>query len=96
MSTDTISRIEAIIDDYADGTSPLLLREAAESILNLIPTPAAAERLRQGLEDVCDPLGYLRRMAEAQGNSLGGMAYQIANDPATLQRIAKDALASAS
>lgn len=50
---------------------------------------------RQALEDVCNPLAYLQRKAEADGARLGGMAYTIANDLATVQGIARDALSAA-
>lgn len=62
------------------------------------PTPpiegrdADVEQLKQALEDVCNPLAYLKRMAEAEGAKLGGMAYSIANDIATVQGIARAAL----
>lgn len=49
-------------------------------------------RLRAALNDVTNPLEYLRRHAEADGNKLNGMAYQIANDLHFVQKIAKDAL----
>lgn len=52
------------------------------------------KRLRKALEDVCNPLGYLRRLVEADGCKLGGMAYAIANDLATVKGIARAALAS--
>ncbi|PZU75583.1 MAG: hypothetical protein DI530_15135 [Sphingomonas sp.] len=54
----------------------------------------SVDAMRQALEDVCNPLGYLRRKAEAEGNRLGGMAYAIANDIATVQQIARDALST--
>lgn len=57
--------------------------------------PAMVTVLRQALEDVCDPLSYLQRKAEAEGSRLNGMAYTIANDIATVQRIARAALAAA-
>lgn len=57
-------------------------------------TPSSVDAMRQALEDVCNPLGYLRRKAEAEGNRLGGMAYAIANDIATVQQIARDALST--
>ena len=52
------------------------------------------ERLRDALGDVVNPLAKLRRDAEAQGARLSGMAYQIANDLAFVQKIAADALSS--
>ncbi|RSU58724.1 hypothetical protein BRX36_20045 [Sphingomonas sp. S-NIH.Pt1_0416] len=51
---------------------------------------------RQALEDVCNPLGYLQRMADAEGAKLSGMAYAIASDIGTIQRIAKEALSTLS
>jgi hypothetical protein len=49
-------------------------------------------RLRQALQDIVDPLGKLKRDAEAQGAKLSGMAYQIGNSQSYIQGIAKDAL----
>jgi len=57
-------------------------------------TRGEVERLTQALRDVVNPLGYLQRKAEAEGNVLGGMAYAIANDLGTVQRIASDAIAA--
>jgi hypothetical protein len=57
---------------------------------------AEDERLRQALEDICNPLAYLQRMAEADGNRLSGMAYTIANDINTVQGIARAALSAGS
>jgi hypothetical protein len=48
--------------------------------------------LEGALNDVLNPLGYLKRQAEAEGNQLGGMAYAIANDPGTFRAIARAAL----
>lgn len=61
--------------------------------------PPAMDReavYRQALGDVCNPLGYLQRMAEAEGAELSGMAYAIASDIGTIQRIAKRALSTLS
>ena len=58
---------------------------------------AFAEReapLVEALEDVINPLGYLKRHAEAKGSQLNGMAYQIANDPSFAKSIANEALAA--
>jgi hypothetical protein len=46
----------------------------------------------QALEDIVNPLGYFKRYAQAQGRQLGGMAYTVANDIHTVQRIAQEAL----
>ncbi len=78
-------------DDAWKGHVARLL---ARHRLSATSAPAGVEGLRQALEDVCNPLGYLQRMAEAEGNKLGGMAYAIANDISTVQRIARDALAA--
>jgi hypothetical protein len=49
--------------------------------------------MRQALENIANPLAYLRREAEAKGHRLSEMAYQIANDPEFIKSIARDALA---
>jgi|InoplaM3AM_1038557.scaffolds.fasta_scaffold08625_1 hypothetical protein len=53
---------------------------------------AENERMREALKDVCDPLGNLRRRAEAEGKVLSGYAYKIANSLAFVQDIARRAL----
>lgn len=55
---------------------------------------AEVARLRQALQDVADPIGYLRREAEAKGERLGGMAYSIANDLHFVKQIASRAIAA--
>lgn len=50
------------------------------------------QRLTQALTDVANPIEYLRRHAEADGNRLNGMAYSIANDLHFVQKIARDAI----
>lgn len=54
---------------------------------------AKNEALVEALQDVVDPLGKLRRDAEAEGRQLNGWAYQIANDLAFVKDIARAALA---
>lgn len=53
---------------------------------------AEIAQLREALEDCANPLGHLRKMAEREGRQLSGMAYRIANDPATIRGIARAAL----
>lgn len=67
---------------------PAMDREAVEKVREAA--------YRQALEDVCNPLGYLQRMADAEGAKLSGTAYAIASNIATVQRIAKDALSTLS
>lgn len=88
------------------GAGPQLRRDEAIAAWNTRAAPPAMDReavervreavYRQALEDVCNPLGYLQRMADAEGATLGGMAYAIASDIGTIQRIAKDALSTLS
>lgn len=49
-------------------------------------------RLREALGDVVNPIGKLRRDAEADGSKLSGMAYSVANDIGFIQSIARAAL----
>lgn len=67
---------------------PALL-EAAEAKAGL---EAERDRYKRGLEEVCNPLMYFQRLADAEGARLSGMAHSLANDPYTLQRIARAAL----
>ena len=81
-------------------------REVADRVARILnahwdepAAPPAMDReaaYRQALEDVCNPLGYLQRMADAEGAKLSGMAYAIASDIGTIQHIAKEALSTLS
>jgi hypothetical protein len=77
---------KAAIDKWM--APPAMDREAVERVREAA--------YRQALEDVCNPLGYLQRMADAEGAKLSGMAYAIASDIGTIQRIAKEALSTLS
>jgi hypothetical protein len=68
---------------------------AAHRIAGQAELAAEVAFLRQALEDVVNPLGKIRRDADAQGYRLSGMAYSIANDLSFAQRIAQDALSAA-
>ena len=73
---------------FTRAAPPAMDREAVERVREAA--------YRQALEDVCNPLGYLQRMADAEGAKLSGMAYAIASDIGTIQRIAKKALSTLS
>lgn len=73
---------------FTRAAPPAMDREAVERVREAA--------YRQALEDVCNPLGYLQRMADAEGAKLSGMAYAIASDIGTIQRIAKEALSTLS
>jgi uncharacterized heparinase superfamily protein len=53
---------------------------------------AEVARYREALEDVRAPIRYLRRMADAQGQKLGPMAYTVANSPGLIAEIVRAAL----
>ena len=57
-------------------------------------TEARAQGLVEALEDVINPLGALKREADAQGAQLSGMAYSISNDIGYIKGIAHQALAT--
>lgn len=80
--------VEAIAAWNTRAAPPAMDREAVERVREAA--------YRQALEDVCNPLGYLQRMADAEGAKLSGMAYAIASDIGTIQRIAKEALSTLS
>lgn len=82
-----VPHIEQTIEDLR-AAPPAMDREAVERVREAA--------YRQALEDVCNPLGYLQRMADAEGAKLSGMAYAIASDIGTIQRIAKEALSTLS
>jgi hypothetical protein len=59
------------------------------------PQPAVPEvnqQLVEALENIANPLSYLRRKAEKDGGKLNGHAIHIANDPEFLKSIARKAL----
>jgi hypothetical protein len=49
--------------------------------------------LVEALREIADPIPAMQRRAEEEGNQLNGLAITIANDPAHLKRIAREALA---
>lgn len=68
---------------------------------NLLPDPGGEVvrecideiiRLRQALNDICFPIQYLKRNAEAEGLELNNMSISISKDPLLLQEIAQTAL----
>ena len=68
-------------------------RQLAQSAMpSLAAKDVEIARLREALSNVTKPIGYLQRRAEAEGSRLNGMAYQIANDIAFVQSIARQAL----
>lgn len=87
LSDLTDAEIDALIASTR-AAPPAMDREAVERVREAV--------YRQALEDVCNPLGYLQRMADAEGAKLSGMAYAIASDIGTIQRIAKEALSTLS
>ena len=87
LSDLTDAEIDALIASTR-AAPPAMDREAVERVREAA--------YRQALEDVCNPLGYLQRMADAEGAKLSGMAYAIASDIGTIQRIAKEALSTLS
>lgn len=83
MTTDIVTRLRGQGRPRAVEL-PTILHEAADEI----------ERLRQALQDVADPLGRIKRQADANGDRLSDLAYQIANSVGYIQSIARDALSS--
>lgn len=77
-------------DNAVSFTSSGDVRQAADLIEALA---AEIARLREALEEIADPIGFIQREAAAEGNQINGaMLVQIANDPAHLKRIARTAL----
>lgn len=66
----------------------------AEASLNAMAKIAQEnKRLRAALDKVANPITYLQKEAQAQGDVLnGGMAVALANDPHWLRSIASEAL----
>ncbi|ODP39239.1 hypothetical protein [Sphingomonas turrisvirgatae] len=73
-------------------TEPELIAERRDAAEALSQAQAREKALRAGLEDVVNPLGKLRREAEADGAQLCGLAYSIANDLNFVQQIARTPL----
>lgn len=55
---------------------------------------AENERLRLALEEIVNPLKFMRERAEAEGLQLSGMAYSISESVSHLRDIAKRALSN--
>ena len=50
------------------------------------------ESYRAALEEIVNPLKFLKERADRNGDQLSGMAFSIVNDRHYLQNIARDAL----
>jgi chromosome segregation ATPase len=68
--------------DASPADAFMLLKKAQERV----------KRMEAALRDLTNPLGYLQRKAEKEGNVLSGMAPSIARDPGFLKGIAQAAL----
>jgi hypothetical protein len=68
--------------DASPADAFMLLKKAQERV----------KRMEAALRDITNPLGYLQRKAEKEGNVLSGMAPSIARDPGFLKGIAQAAL----
>lgn len=85
-AADEIERLRAIADRADVGAENLfeeLWSEAEQDCTGY----------RNALEEIVNPLKFMRQRAEAEGMRLSGMAYEIANSVSHLQGIAKAALA---
>lgn len=80
--TDLVQRLRQHGDDLAAQDDPQPCHEAADKI----------ERLRAALEEIVNPLKFIRERAEANGDHLSDRAYSIANDLNYVQQIARTAL----
>lgn len=48
--------------------------------------------LREALEEIVEPVKFMKQRADAEGNQLSGMAWSIARETSYLQSIARQAL----
>ena len=68
----------------------------ADLIIRMIGAkPAVNQQLLEALQNIANPLRYLRREAEKEGCELNGNALHISNDPEFLKGIARAAIAAA-
>lgn len=94
MPADWVPPDHSVEEQLAHAKQHIALLEEADSakFASIQALRQEIAVLRAALEDIVNPLAALSREAEAQGRKLSGMANQIANDPAHLQRIARAAL----
>jgi len=97
-SPTTAELIETLREAMIDADNGQLLHAnqitAIEQAIAFLQHQAPeVERLRGALNDVCDTIGYLRRMAEERGSKLdGAQAYALCLDPQFIRSIARKAL----
>lgn len=92
MNTEAeLRRLKTAADDHFRNAQRLA-NECTKRDQRIAELEAEILRLETSLKDVCNPLGHLKRQADARGCKLSGMAYQIANNISTVQSIARDAL----
>lgn len=75
-----------------DGVTNAAIAEGAQRLEEL---HEMNRKLLGALNDITEPLAYMKRNADEEGLRLSGMAYSISQDPEYLKEIARKAIADA-
>lgn len=97
MKTNTETLIKALhilANDIEseDGVANAAIAEGAQRLEELHDMN---KKLLYALNDITEPLTYMKRKADEEGLRLSGMAYSISQDPEYLKEIAREAIAEA-
>jgi len=85
-------RILANDIESEDGVANAAIAEAAQRLEDL---HEMNRKLLDALNDITEPLAYMKRKADEEGLHLSGVAYSISQDPEYLKEIARKAIAEA-
>jgi len=92
---------EVTVKGFANGGSCAVVQGIAVYGLDVgdklytRPQPAVNQQLLEALQNIANPVSYLRREAEKDGCVLNGHAIHTSNDPEFLKGIARAAIAAA-
>lgn len=97
MKTNTETLIKALrilANDIEseDGVANAAIAEGADRLEEL---HEVNKNLLDALNDIVEPLAYMKRKADEEGLRLNGMAYGLSQDPEYLKEIARKAITEA-
>lgn len=97
MKTNTETLIKALRTlandiESEDGVANAAIAEGAQRLEEL---HEMNRKLLDALNDITEPLAYMKRTADEEGLRLSGMAYGLSQDPEYLKEIARKAITEA-
>jgi len=97
MKTNTKTLIKALRTLANDIESRYIVANAAiaEGAQRLEELHEMNRKLLDALNDITEPLAYMKRTADEEGLRLSGMAYGLSQDPEYLKEIARKAITEA-